>query len=78
MALLEVSDKQINAQFTKLHAESSPVRAMAEAKRPNSADEIDAHGAISRFEQNVDFYGGMFGDAVNLMVETSRKDNDFK
>ena len=32
MALLDISDEQINAQFSKLHAESSPMRAMAEAK----------------------------------------------
>ena len=38
-------------------------------------EDFDADKAISRFETNVDFYAEMFGSAVNLMVETSRKDN---
>ena len=78
MALLEISDEQINAQFEKLHAADSPLRAIAEAKRPNSADDFNVENAIERFENNVDFYADMFGSAVNLMVETSRKDNDLK
>ena len=78
MVLLEVSDEQINAQFAKLHAKNSPMRALAEVKRPNSADKFDADALIARFDQNVDYYADMFGKTVNKMVETSRKNNDFK
>ena len=81
MALLEISDEQINAQFAGLHARNSPMRAMAEAGRPGSADEcdiddFDANETISRFEKNVDYHVGIFGNAVNTMAETSRKNNE--
>lgn len=77
MPFLEISDEQIDAQFEKLHASDSPVRAIAEAKRPNSADDFDADKAVERFDKNVGFYADMFGSAVDLMVEASRKDNSF-
>jgi len=54
----------------------SSIRAIAEAKRPNSADPFDGANMVKRFEQHVGDYVSMFGEAVDDVVDLSKRDNE--
>lgn len=75
MPLHELTDEQLEEEFAVFHNPESGLRAIAEVRRPNSADLFDEDKMIERFKRNRSAYFTMFTDAVDGLVDLSRKDN---
>ena len=75
MPLTRMTDEQLDDEFAVFHDPESGLRAIAEVRRPNSADPFDEDEMIARFERNRSAYFGMFTGAVDGLVELSKKDN---
>jgi len=67
--LLHISDEQIDLEFASFHNPSSPIRAIAECRRPNSVDTFDGEESVARYKRNAKAYVAMFGGAVNGLVK---------